>query len=75
MSHDILRNEALIKNFENFKKIILYPMLKEGNTEKKKEELRSFLKKNDYTFGHVTIDASDWYISDRMVAKLDSGKK
>jgi peptidoglycan/xylan/chitin deacetylase (PgdA/CDA1 family) len=75
LSHDIFKNEALIKNFKNFKKIFRFPMLKEGDTAEKRDDMRTLLKKNGYIFGHVTIDASDWYISDRFVEKLDSGKK
>ena len=74
-SQDLLKNETLIKHLKSFKKIFRYPMLKEGNTAKKRDDLRSFLKLNDYSFGHVTIDASDWYISDRLVTKLSAGKK
>lgn len=75
MVQDIQKNEALIKDLTSFKKIFRYPLLKEGNTVQKRDELRAFLKKNDYSFGHVTIDASDWYISDRLVAKLNAGEK
>lgn len=74
-SRDIIKNEVLIKHFKSFKKVFRYPMLKEGNTSRKRDDLRTFLKNNGYTFGHVTIDASDWYISDRFVAKLNSDKK
>lgn len=74
-SEDIVKNESLVKKFKNFQKFFRYPMLKEGDTDKKRDQLRSFLKENEYSFGHVTIDASDWYISDRLVEKLNKGIK
>lgn len=70
---DIIKNEKLVQGFKNFQKYFRYPMLKEGNTVKKRDQLRTFLKENSYSIGHVTIDASDWYISNRMVEKLNKG--
>lgn len=74
-SEDILKNENLIQSYKNFKRIFRYPMLKEGNTTLKRDQLRAFLKDKNYSLGHVTIDASDWYISNRMVEKLNKNEK
>ncbi|WPU64531.1 polysaccharide deacetylase family protein [Peredibacter starrii] len=74
-TQDIRKNENLIQEFKNFKRFFRYPMLKEGDTVPKRNGLRTFLKDNKYSVGHVTIDASDWYISNRMVEKLNQGKK
>ena len=74
-SQDIAKNEELIKGYKNFKRIFRYPMLKEGETLAERDQLRAFLKKNNYSFGHVSIDASDWYISGRLVEKLKQGEK
>lgn len=72
---DLSKNESLIKGYKNFKKIFRYPMLKEGESVQKRDQLRSYLNEQGYSFGHVTIDASDWYISLRMVEKLKKGEK
>ena len=67
---DILRADALLKEFKQFKKYFRFPMLKEGDTLAKRESMRFFLKINGYQNGHVTIDASDWAIDQRLTARL-----
>ena len=67
---DILRADALLKEFKQFKKYFRFPMLKEGDTLAKRESMRFFLKINGYQNGHVTIDASDWAIDQRLTTRL-----
>lgn len=52
-----------------------FPYLKEGESSQKRDELRSFLSTHGYSNGHVTIDASDWYINMRLLEKIKSGEK
>ena len=67
---DILRAEALLKEFPRFKKYFRFPMLKEGDTVAKRDAMRSFLAQHGYRNGHVTIDNSDWAIDQRLTARL-----
>lgn len=67
---DTLKNEKLLQHYSQFKKIFRFPFLKEGNTISKRDAFRQFLHANKYEFGSVTIDASDWYISQRLEKKL-----
>ncbi|HEX8139981.1 MAG TPA: polysaccharide deacetylase family protein [Pyrinomonadaceae bacterium] len=69
-SADILRAEELLKGYSHFRKLYRFPFLKEGNTVEKRDRLRAFLKEHGYRNGHVTIDASDWYVDDRMQKRL-----
>lgn len=69
-AQDILRGEAMIKHYSNFKKLYRFPFLKEGNTVEKRDQLRAFLREHGYKNGHVTIDASDWYVDERMRKRL-----
>lgn len=69
-SQDVLRGEAVINKQPQFKKIFRFPFLKEGDTIEKRDGMRQFLKTNDYRNGHVTIDASDWYMDERLRARL-----
>jgi peptidoglycan-N-acetylglucosamine deacetylase len=69
-TEDILRGEAVIKDFTQFRKLFRYPFLKEGDTVEKRDRLRAFLRERGYRNGHVTIDASDWYIDDRLRERL-----
>ena len=67
---DILRAETLLKDFPRFRKYFRFPMLKEGDTAAKRDEMRSFLAQHGYRTGHVTIDNSDWAIDNRLTARL-----
>ncbi len=67
---DILRAEALLKEFPRFKKYFRFPMLKEGDTAVKRDAMRAFFAKHGYRNGHVTIDNSDWAIDQRLTARL-----
>jgi peptidoglycan-N-acetylglucosamine deacetylase len=67
---DILRAESLLSPFSQFKKYFRFPMLKEGNTVQKRDALRSFLKRQGYRAGYVTIDNSDWIVDQRLRARL-----
>jgi peptidoglycan/xylan/chitin deacetylase (PgdA/CDA1 family) len=67
---EILRCEKLLTQYSNFKKILRFPMLAEGDTAEKRDLLRAWLLKNGYKNGYVTIDASDWYIDQRLREKI-----
>ena len=67
---DILRAEALLKDFPRFRKYFRFPMLKEGDTAAKRDAMRAFFAKHGYRNGHVTIDNSDWAIDSRLAARL-----
>jgi len=67
---DILRAEALLKEFPRFKRYFRFPMLKEGDTVAKRDAMRSFLAKHGYRNGSVTIDNSDWAIDQRLTTRL-----
>ncbi len=67
---DILQAEALLKQFPRFQKFLRFPMLKEGDTVEKRDAMRAFMTQHGYRNGHVTIDASDWFIDQRLTARL-----
>lgn len=67
---DILRAEVLLKEFPRFRKCFRFPLLKEGDTEAKRDAMRSFFAQHGYRNGHVTIDNSDWAIDQRLTARL-----
>lgn len=72
---DILRCEQVLRSCSGFRKFFRFPALKEGNTRAARDELRAFLAKHEYRNGAVTIDSSDWYYSQRLVARLDAEPK
>jgi peptidoglycan/xylan/chitin deacetylase (PgdA/CDA1 family) len=67
---DILRAEALLREFPRFQKYLRFPMLKEGDTAQKRDAMRKVLTKHGYRNGHVTIDNSDWIVDQRLTARL-----
>jgi hypothetical protein len=67
---DFLKNEKVIAPYHNRKALFRYPFLKEGDTAEKRDRFRALLKERGYRVGHVTIDASDWYVSQRLVDRL-----
>ena len=74
-SQDVLRLEPLIKDMPGFTKLFRFPALKEGDTIERRDKVRAFLKEHDYRMGYVTVDASDWYIDQRLRARLAQGPK
>jgi hypothetical protein len=74
-SQDLLRGEGVIKQHPQFRKFFRFPYLKEGDTIAKRDGMRAFLKEHGYRNGHVTIDASDWYVDQRLRARLDKNAK
>lgn len=69
-SRDILRNEGLLKQLPHYRKYFRFPYLKEGKTVEQRDRMRAFLQEHGYRNGHVTIDASDWYVDGRLRDRL-----
>ena len=67
---ELMQNDSIIKQFSNFHPFFRFPYLKEGDTKEKIEGFRSYMKQKGYKNGHVTIDASDWYINSRLIDRL-----
>jgi peptidoglycan-N-acetylglucosamine deacetylase len=68
---DFLRNEPIIAPYRQRAQLFRYPFLKEGDTVEKRDRFRTLLKENQYRVGHVTIDASDWYVDQRIRERLE----
>lgn len=67
---ELVRADSLIKSYDNYVKLVRFPYLKEGNTKAKIDSIRKIMKSYGYENGHVTIDASDWYIDSRLRMRL-----
>jgi len=67
---DFLRDEAIIAPYRHRTALFRYPYLKEGDTVEKRDHFRGLLKEHGYRVGHVTVDASDWYVDERMMERL-----
>jgi peptidoglycan/xylan/chitin deacetylase (PgdA/CDA1 family) len=72
---ELLITDSIIKPYSNYIRMFRFPYLKEGNTKEKNESFRVFLKEQGYSNGHVTIDASDWYVDSRLIKRLRQDPK
>lgn len=75
LSEEVLRTEALIKDYKHFRRLFRFPYLKEGNTAEKRDRMRAFLRERGYRMGYVTVDTSEWYVDQRMSARLKENPK
>ena len=67
---ELLRCETAIQRMPGFTRWFRFPYLKEGDTVEKRDGFRAFLDAHGYRIGAVSIDASDWYYSQRLSARL-----
>jgi peptidoglycan/xylan/chitin deacetylase (PgdA/CDA1 family) len=67
---ELLSCDRAIRDLPGFTRRFRYPYLKEGNTIAKRDGFRAFLDSNAYMTGPVSVDASDWYYSERLSARL-----
>jgi len=67
---ELLVCDAAIRDMPGFKRRFRFPYLKEGNTAAKRDGFREFLDAQGYQPGPVSVDASDWYYNQRLLARL-----
>nr|NQU93162.1 polysaccharide deacetylase family protein [Bacteroidota bacterium] len=67
---ELLKADSLIRKYSNYVKLFRFPYLKEGENKTKADSIRQILKEQGYKNGYVTIDASDWYIDNRMRKRI-----
>lgn len=72
---ELLICERAIQDFPGFTRRFRFPYLKEGDTVEKRDGFRAFLDAHAYKSGAVSIDASDWYYSQRLSARLKDRPK
>ena len=70
MMADVLRAEPLLTRHHTFARLFRFPYLAEGRTAEVRDGMRVLLAGHGYRNGHVTIDASDWYVSARLAERL-----
>lgn len=72
---DIVKCESVLAPYPGFRKLFRYPYLAEGKTAEGRDALRQLLCDHGYRIGHVTIDASDWFYSSRLIARVKADPK
>lgn len=64
---ELLKTDKVISSYDTYTKLFRFPYLKEGKTQEKIEGFRNVLQQHGYRNGHVTIDASDWYVNSQLI--------
>ncbi len=67
---ELKKTDAIISNHSNALKLFRFPYLKEGQNPSKVDSIRNILADNNYRNGYVTIDASDWYVDQRLIRRI-----
>lgn len=67
---ELLGTDTIISQYSNYIKLFRFPYLKEGDTRAEIDSIRAHLQRKGYKNGYVTIDASDWYIDNRLRKRL-----
>lgn len=64
---DVEKNETLLRGMPGWTPRLRFPYLKEGETSSKRDRMRAWMSAHGYRSGAVSIDASDWYYSQRYL--------
>jgi len=67
---ELLTCDKALRDMPGFTRRFRFPYLNEGNTIEKRDGFRAFLDANSYEIGPVSVDASDWYYSERLSHRL-----
>ena len=67
---ELIRTDSIISKFDHSVKLFRFPYLKEGQNVGKVDSIRTILATNKYSNGYVTIDASDWYVNQRLIKRI-----
>lgn len=67
---DIDRAAPLLSGYATTRPWFRFPYLAEGRTPEARDRMRATLRDRGLANAHVTIDASDWYVNQRLVERL-----
>jgi peptidoglycan/xylan/chitin deacetylase (PgdA/CDA1 family) len=67
---DAERCDKLLRPVEGWTPRLRFPYLKEGDTAEKRDAVRHWMAQAGYRPAPVSIDASDWYYNNRLLAWL-----
>lgn len=72
---EILDADRVIATLPGYRKWFRYTFLREGNTDIKRDGMRSFLQQHGYRNAYVSLDTSDWRLDDKLVEVLTNNPK
>lgn len=72
---DISLAHSQLKNYPNYRNWFRYPYLHEGNTRKKRDSIRQYLKRKNWLNAYVTVDNADYYMDSLLGEAAAAGRK
>lgn len=60
----------LIDGYATYRPLFRFPYLAEGRTVAARDAMREVLRARGLSNAYVTLDASDWYVNDRLIKRL-----
>lgn len=72
---EILACEAVICPLPGFRPWFRFTFLREGNTEEKRDGMRTFLRERGMRNAHVTLDTSDWRLNEALEKALKASPR
>jgi peptidoglycan-N-acetylglucosamine deacetylase len=73
--HEFELCDQAIRDMPGFTPRFRFPYLHEGDTLEKRDGFRAFLDSTHYKTGPVSVDASDWYYSQRLTDRLQKNPR
>ena len=74
-SQEILDCDKVISTLPGYQKSSRFTFLHEGNTPKKRDGTRKFLKEQNYRDAYVSLDTSDWALDQKLTDTLSKNPK
>jgi len=71
---NFVQADKQLKQFSTFTKMYRFPYLREGNTQKKRDGMRTALDEFGYRNAYITLNTYDWYIENLFQAALARGE-
>lgn len=71
---DVEQADRVLRQLPAFRRMLRFPMLKEGNTLEKRDGIRTWMRGAGYRAAPVSIDASDWYFNALWIQLTSSGQ-
>ena len=73
--NNFLQADKQLKQFSTYTKMYRFPYLREGNTQEKRDGMRSTLTGHGYQNAYITLNNYDWYIENLFQAAVAKGIK
>lgn len=71
---DVDRAHELLRSYKTFRPWFRFPMLRHGNTVRKRDSMRKHLSQMKYRIAYVSLDIQDWFMASLVDQGVKSGR-